>query len=122
MGVTRQSAPELAAALGYPDPVQATSVADFVHLLRRLKRWAGNPSLATLHRRTGLPRSTICDALRPHRTSLPRLELVQAFVRGCGGGDAAVAAWVAAWRRVSAAVEPEPPALADPAASMSIIE
>lgn len=119
----RQPAPEPPAARsGYPDPVRAISVADFVDRLRRLKRWAGNPSLATLHRRTGLPRSTICDALRPHRTSLPRLELVRAFIRGCGGDDAAVAAWVAAWRRVSAATEPAPPAPPGPAAPMAMIE
>ena len=86
---------------GPPVPVrgEVTSTAQLVDMMRRLRGWAGSPSLATLNDRAAghnlLPPSTVSDMLRSRR--LPRLELVSAFVRACGLDDEQVAGWEAAW-------------------------
>ncbi|WP_412538033.1 tetratricopeptide repeat protein [Longispora sp. K20-0274] len=84
------------------DPAVLTDPVAFLEGLRALKVWAGDPSLRDLQRRTGLPRSTLADALSTRRTSMPRLEVVMALVRAFAPGDAAVAAWERAWRVVRA--------------------
>ncbi|GIH22722.1 hypothetical protein Aph01nite_10320 [Acrocarpospora phusangensis] len=83
----------------------------FVTELRRLKSWAGNPSLDRLRQTTGIARSTLSDALSPRRTRLPALDLVADFVRACGRPPDEVAAWVAAWRRIHGTAQTlaEPP-------------
>ena len=80
-------------------------IADFILALRTLKVGAGNPSLQELQRRSGVARSTLADALNPRRRELPRLELVLALVRACGGGPAEEARWKAEWRRVARAAD-----------------
>ncbi|MFG1944894.1 hypothetical protein [Nonomuraea sp. NPDC048826] len=67
-----------------PDPAAARTTEEFVLLLRLLKVWAGDPSLAVLGRRTGHPTSTLSDALNPRRHRLPPVELVRDFVLACG--------------------------------------
>ncbi|RKN43039.1 XRE family transcriptional regulator [Streptomyces hoynatensis] len=47
-----------------------------------------------------LPRSTLADVL--NRSTLPRPELLAAFVRACGGGEEDVREWLAARERVAA--------------------
>jgi tetratricopeptide (TPR) repeat protein len=76
----------------------------FVQALRLLKIWAGDPSFDQLSKRSGLPRSTLADALRV-RPKLPSLEVVRGFVTACRVSDAAD--WIDAWRRLqSEAVVP----------------
>jgi tetratricopeptide (TPR) repeat protein len=79
------------------DPSDVRDAAGFVQALRALKVWAGNPSFNDLERRSGLPRSTLADALNPRRRQLPRLDVVRAFVTACGVSD--TAPWDEAWRR-----------------------
>ncbi|MFG2291013.1 hypothetical protein ACGFOU_33685 [Streptomyces sp. NPDC048595] len=86
-----------------PDPAVADSPAQFVELMRQLRRWA-DLSYRQLERNatdTGnvLPRATISAALS--RNELPRAELLAAYVRACGGDDDTVAAWLDARRRLS---------------------
>lgn len=89
---------------GRPDPRALATAGEFVEALRRLKRWSGlgYRQLAKRATATGhaLPRSTLTVAL--NRGTLPREDLVAAFVRTCGCDDAEVAAWVAARRRIAA--------------------
>jgi len=85
---------------GMPDPAAATTVEDFVETLKRLRAWAGDPSLAELNTRSGghgsLPPSTVSDMLRnEHR--LPRLDLVLTFVLACGLDEDQAAAWERSW-------------------------
>jgi exopolysaccharide biosynthesis polyprenyl glycosylphosphotransferase len=86
---------------GPPVPVrkEVTSARQLVDMMKSLRRWADNPSLAELNKRAGghnlLPPSTVSDILNGQR--LPRLELVLAFVRACGLDDDQIAAWKAAW-------------------------
>jgi len=77
------------------DPMTATDVPAFMRCLWLLRIRAGNPSLGTLARRTGLPKSTLHDGLSLKRTKLPPLGLVRSVVGVLAGAEAAV--WEAAW-------------------------
>ncbi|MGP3970079.1 RICIN domain-containing protein [Streptomyces sp. 6N223] len=91
-------------------PELARDVTEFVALLRCLKDDAGL-SYRRLEERAArrgevLARSTIADALR--RRSLPRPEVLAAFVRACGVADGEVQAWLDARERLAAAPAPAP--------------
>ncbi|GHA44004.1 XRE family transcriptional regulator [Streptomyces purpurascens] len=91
-----------------PLPHEARSAAEFVACLRWLKEQAGltyRQLEANAERRGDvLARSTVADALR--RDSLPRAEVVVAFVRACGGNEDP-AVWLEARDRLAAAEPPE---------------
>lgn len=86
----------------YPDPATVGDVAGFVHQLRLLRIWAGNPSFPQLQKLSGVPRSTLSDAISPRRTTLPSLPVVRALVTACGESDVDAVRWVNAWRRIAA--------------------
>jgi hypothetical protein len=65
-----------------------------------LKVWAGDPSLEVLRRRSGVPSSTLADAIRVGRKRLPRLDVVRMFVRACGATAEEVTGWEHGWRQV----------------------
>jgi predicted ATPase len=81
-----------------PDPTTASSPAEFMDALRRLKVWAGDPSFEQLSRRCGVPASTLSDAVNLRRARLPSLEVAKRFVRACGGKPSEIAGWEAKWR------------------------
>jgi hypothetical protein len=88
----------------HPDPASLTSPTEFVAALRQLKSVTGH-SYRQLERRAAahadvLPRTTLMTALG--RESLPREDLVAAFVRACGCDRDQVSRWVAARRRLAA--------------------
>lgn len=95
---------------GRPDPTKVSTPAEFVDAMRRLKLWTGwgyrqlekHAAAAGL----ALPRSTLTVALS--RETLPREELVAAFVRACGCDEGQTARWVAARRRIAGAADPVP--------------
>lgn len=89
---------EYVAGIGEPDPLAARNEAEFVAQLRLLKIWAGNPSYERLARLSGIPRSTLVDALSPRRARLPRVEVLRKFVAACGVGGESREKWEAAWR------------------------
>ncbi|MFD7526843.1 helix-turn-helix domain-containing protein [Streptomyces sp. NPDC059849] len=80
-----------------PDPREARSTPEFIALLRLLKDVSGLTFRELSQRAEAvgdvLPRSTIANMLG--RTSVPREELLAAFVRACGCGPAQVADWLA---------------------------
>ncbi|MGW0988734.1 helix-turn-helix domain-containing protein [Streptomyces sp. NPDC002486] len=92
-----------------PSPHEACSAAEFVACMRRLKEQAGLTyrQLEAHAEQQGdvLARSTAADVLR--RDSLPRAEVVAAFVRACGRGEDA-SDWLAARNRLAAAGPPYP--------------
>ncbi|MFE6868124.1 RICIN domain-containing protein [Kitasatospora sp. NPDC057692] len=96
-------------------PQDARNAAEFAALLRELKERSGL-SFRQLEERAAergevLPRSTTADLLR--RDTLPRQEVLLAFLRACGE-DADTGAWLAAWQRIATGPCPEPDE--DPAA------
>lgn len=90
---------------GRPDPATVVTAGEFVEALRRLKRWSGMGYRQLAKRAAvagqALPRSTLTVAL--NRGTLPREDLVVAFVRTCGCDEEEVARWVGARRRIAAA-------------------
>jgi hypothetical protein len=80
-------------------------VAGFIGALRALKSSAGNPSLRELAKRSGVPRSTLADALDPDRAGLPRLAVVTAFVQACGVSRQEALAWRQTWRDTHKALD-----------------
>ncbi|MFI9000204.1 helix-turn-helix domain-containing protein [Streptomyces sp. NPDC053541] len=80
-----------------PDPRSARTAAEFVAQLRRLKTRSGLTYRELSARATALgevlPRSTVANMLS--RTTLPRDELLAAFVHACGLGPAEAARWEA---------------------------
>lgn len=99
----------------WPDPRDATDAAEFVAAMRTL-RARTDLSYRVLERRaakagTPLPSSTISGALS--RDTLPRADLLAAFLRACGADEATVERWLAARADLAAsgqAPEPEPAA------------
>ncbi|MEU1378408.1 helix-turn-helix domain-containing protein [Streptomyces triculaminicus] len=87
---------------GEPDPHAARDAAEFVAQLRQLKEAAGLTFRQVEARAAKcgevLPRSTLADVLR--QDSLPRAELLAAFVRVCGQGDH-VQEWLAVRERIA---------------------
>jgi methionine synthase II (cobalamin-independent) len=98
--LTPPAGPTDAPADPAPDPLAARSAREFACLLRLLKVWAGDPSFERLSRRSGVPRSTLADALSTRSARLPRLEVVRKFVRACGLDDEGAGRWERAWRLV----------------------
>ncbi len=85
---------------GAPDPAAATTPAEFVTKLRLLKAWSGEPSLRRLEKQTGLPRSTLAQALDSRRNRLPPLERVVTIVLACGVPAGTADYWADSWRRI----------------------
>lgn len=81
---------------GAPDPEQAHSSAEFVAQMQALKEWSGLTyrELTSRAEAVGdvLPRSTVANMLS--RSTVPREELVAAFVRACGCGPGVSDSWL----------------------------
>ncbi|MEU9010548.1 helix-turn-helix domain-containing protein [Streptomyces sp. NPDC048479] len=81
---------------GAPDPEQAHSSPEFVARMQQLKDWSGLTyrELTARAEAVGdvLPRSTVANMLS--RSTVPREELVAAFVRACGCGPGATESWL----------------------------
>ncbi|MEV6236209.1 tetratricopeptide repeat protein [Lentzea sp. NPDC051838] len=85
-----------------PRPDDAHSIEELIAQLRVLKVWAGNPSLRTMEKLSGLARSTLADALSPRRKTVPALEVFRGLLRAFSVPDDEAAPWLTAWRRVQA--------------------
>lgn len=81
---------------GAPDPERAADAAEFVAALQALKDWSGLTYRELTSRADAvgdvLPRSTVANMLG--RASLPREELVAAFVRACGCDPGDLDTWL----------------------------
>ncbi|MGW8556691.1 RICIN domain-containing protein [Streptomyces tubercidicus] len=88
---------------GPPDPRCARTPAEFVRVMRAMKDRSGLTYRQLAVRAEGrgdvLPTSTLAGALS--RGSLPRPEVVEAFVRACGGSPEDVDRWLGAHRDLS---------------------
>ncbi|MGW0779457.1 helix-turn-helix domain-containing protein [Streptomyces sp. NPDC002913] len=86
-----------------PGPQEARSPEEFVELLRRLKDASGLTFRELTQRADAvgdvLPRSTIANMLS--RATVPREELLAAFVRACGCGPAEVDGWLAVRKEIA---------------------
>jgi hypothetical protein len=103
--------------LGELSPYEARDAVGFVELMQQLKKRSGL-TYRELEERAALSgdvlaRSTLADTLR--RTSLPRPDVLAAFVRACGDGQR-VDAWLNARDRIAADITTVPTTAAGPGA------
>lgn len=89
------TAEDIRGAAPAPASKNAT-VAEFVDRLGMVKVWSGM-SFEHIGRVTGWGPSTLCDAIRSGRSTLPRQEIVAALLVSCGITDEQVRQWMAAW-------------------------
>ncbi|GAA0739699.1 XRE family transcriptional regulator [Dactylosporangium roseum] len=94
-----------------PSPDGLTTSAEFVAALASLRRWSGLTyrQLAAKAEASGtvLPSSTIASALS--RATLPKAQVVEAFVRACGLDDEAAARWSAVRQALAVTTAPDAP-------------
>jgi hypothetical protein len=83
-----------------PDPLTATTPAQFIAALREYRAWSGSPSWRKMAERAGqaVVHSTMHAAM--HSDALPKLDVVKAIIVGCNGGPEDVRAFVTAWRQL----------------------
>lgn len=90
-------APPLRDGIRAPLPDTVRTPHNLTTAMNELRGWAGAPSLRELAIRTrGLPRATLHDAITGR--SMPKPDLLHAFVKACGAQDD-WPVWFAAWRR-----------------------
>jgi len=84
-----------------PDPLKATTPAEFIDALRQYKLWSGDPSWRTMAKRAGqaVVHSTMYAAM--NGDALPKLDVVKAIIIGCGGGEDDLSSFATAWRRIA---------------------
>lgn len=83
-----------------PDPAQACTGAEFVAVLWRYRAWSGDPSWRRIaaKSRQRASHSAIYKAM--HRQDLPKLDVVEAIIIGCGGQED-LPAFTDAWHRLN---------------------
>jgi hypothetical protein len=83
-----------------PDPLTATTSAEFIEVLWKYKFWSGDPSWRDMAKRANqmVVHSTMHTAMKSD--SLPRFIVMKAIIIGCGGGEEDLQAFATAWRRI----------------------
>jgi hypothetical protein len=80
-----------------PDPLNATTVPEFLDTMARYRRWAGEPSYREMARRVGTGSAAgFCEALKADK--LPKFTVLNAFVVALGGTSEDFQRWATAWR------------------------
>ncbi len=84
-----------------PDPLTATTPAEFIKALWQYKAWSGDPSWRTMAKRAGqaVVHSTMYAAM--NGDTLPKFDVVKAIIIGCGGGEDDLRSFASAWRRIA---------------------
>ena len=92
-----------------PDPLTATTPAQFNTALRHYRAWSGNPPWRKMAENAGQAcvHSTMYAAV--NAGTLPKLEVVKAIITGCGGSDDDLRAYATAWRRITTGHTGTPP-------------
>jgi len=91
-----------------PDPLAATTEAQFIEALWQYKWWSGDPSWRAMAAQSGqrVVHSTMYGAM--HGAVLPKLEVVKAIISGCGGSEEDLKTFATAWRRIDSARSKSP--------------
>ncbi|MEY9214769.1 hypothetical protein NI17_018160 [Thermobifida halotolerans] len=103
-----RAVPDLDGHDNRPDPMAATTPAEFVAAMRLFRRWAGSPSYRQMQQNCGGRCSATSFHTALSQKRLPKLPLVEAFITACGGDDAEYRRWATAWRRLELGVGEEP--------------
>ncbi|MEU5876081.1 hypothetical protein [Spirillospora sp. NPDC047279] len=84
-----------------PDPKSAHTKDELLALLAAFRVWNGRVSFRKMEKVIGKRYVHSTLAAVPHREHLPSLDLVLAYIEGCGGDAADLEAWESAWRRIA---------------------
>jgi hypothetical protein len=100
-----------------PDPLKATTPAEFIDALRQYKLWSGDPSWRMMAKRAGqaVVHSTMYAAM--NGDSLPKLDVVKAIILGCGGGEDDLSSFASAWHRIASGRAGTPSFMSAPVAA-----
>lgn len=95
---------QISDASGYdlkPNPLNATTAAEFVETLRQYRAWSGDPSwrAMAIQADQAVVFSTMYNAM--NSDALPRWEVMKAIIIGCGGGEDDLRPFASAWRRLA---------------------
>jgi hypothetical protein len=92
-----------------PDPLAASTPAEFIEALRQYRAWSGNPSWRQMARQAGqaVVHSTMHAAM--NGDTMPKFDVVKAIVAGCGGSDDDLRAFATAWRCITHGSTLNPP-------------
>jgi hypothetical protein len=110
---SRQHGQQIGDASGFdlkPDPLAATTAAEFITAVRRYKAWSGDPSWRKMAAQAGqtVVHSTMHAAM--HGDALPKFDVVRAIITGCGGDETDLKAFATAWRSINSAKASDPAA------------
>jgi hypothetical protein len=83
-----------------PDPLRASTAAEFVKVLWQYRAWSGDATWRTIAARAGQARVHSTSWAAMHRDALPKLGVVAAVITGCGGTEDDLRAFTTAWHRV----------------------
>lgn len=83
-----------------PNPLTATTAAEFVEVLRRYRAWHGDPSWRNMaiQARHLVVHSTMHTAM--NSDTLPKFDVMKAIVVGCGGDEDDLEAFTRVWQRI----------------------
>ena len=85
-----------------PDPSDAETPTRFMAMLRQYRQWAGNPSYRMISQRAGgSPVASTIQAMLARNELPPRLDGIDAVIRGCGGTLEDREKFATAWRRLT---------------------
>jgi hypothetical protein len=86
-----------------PSPATATNAAEFIQALWQYKAWSGDPSWRKIAKRAGqaVVHSTMYQAM--NGAALPKFDVVEAIIIGCGGDEEDLRAFSSAWHRLAPA-------------------
>jgi hypothetical protein len=87
-----------------PDPLTATTPAEFVQQLWQFKYWSGDPSWRAMASNASqmVAHSTMYNAMNSDH--LPKFDVMKAIIVGCGGDEEDLKVFASAWRRVGGLV------------------
>ena len=103
---SRHDGGQISDAFGFdlrPDPLAATTPAQFIQALWQYKIWSGDPSWRKMAACAGqrVVHSTMHAAMNGN--TFPKLDVVKAIIIGCGGSEDDLRMFVTAWRRLESA-------------------
>jgi hypothetical protein len=87
-----------------PNPLTATTPAEFIEVLWQYRAWSGNPPWRTMAKRADqtVVHSTMYAAM--NGDALPKFDVVKAIIIGCGGGEDDLSSFASAWRRIATGI------------------
>ncbi|MFI0357735.1 hypothetical protein [Actinomadura sp. 9N407] len=89
-----------------PDPREASTAQELIELMQAYRGWKGRPSYRKMAAGSRYAHTTFSQLST--RNSLPKLEFVLDYIKGCGADEDELGNWRAAWQRLELA-KPEPP-------------